>query len=167
MASKARKERRRLEREQRLAEAVALKTYADQLVDKAADDMAQEYGMLEEVEPPQLVQIVKHERPPMISRAEAETALNGQTYEEANWAKLSPAYREAHNRLRQQRGMSTIPPPAIDLYRPPVIRKADPKELEALEREQQIAKSQFLGQQRFMGPPTHEGFTLNGEPVKF
>src|SRR6516162_246005 len=100
MASKARKERRRLEREQRLAEAVALKTYADQLVDKAADDMAQEYGMLEEVEPPQLVQIVKHERPPMISRAEAETALNGQTYEEANWAKLSPAYREAHNRLR-------------------------------------------------------------------
>jgi hypothetical protein len=40
------------------------------------------------------------------------------TYEEANWAKLSPAFRAAHNRLRRSRGLPSIPEPKICLYRP-------------------------------------------------
>jgi hypothetical protein len=41
------------------------------------------------------------------------------TYEEENWPKLSPAFREVHNKLRVMRGMSPIPAPKIDLYVPP------------------------------------------------
>ena len=35
------------------------------------------------------------------------------SYEEAKWPYLSPRRREAHNRLRQARGLPTIPPPAV------------------------------------------------------
>jgi hypothetical protein len=43
----------------------------------------------------------------------------GKTYEEANWDKLSPKFRAAHNRLRQARGLPPIPPPKVDNYKPP------------------------------------------------
>jgi hypothetical protein len=102
----------------------------------------------------------------MVARHEAETVLQGQSYEEANWAKLSPTFRDTHNRLRQLRGMSPLPPPAVDLYRPPLVRRADPKELEALNSEQAAAKAQFLGARRMMAPG-REGFTFNGEPDEF
>jgi hypothetical protein len=35
------------------------------------------------------------------------------------WARLSPAFRAAHNRLRRARGHSPIPDPKVDLYEPP------------------------------------------------
>jgi hypothetical protein len=41
------------------------------------------------------------------------------SYEQARWAHLSPARREAHNRLRAARGQPPIPPPTVDLYQPP------------------------------------------------
>lgn len=40
----------------------------------------------------------------------------GKTYEEANWARLSPTFRAAHNRLREERGLPPIPPPVVNLY---------------------------------------------------
>jgi len=132
---KARRERRRLERE-RLAEGISA-----------------------------LVDVVSRDAPRIVQRTEVETALNGQSYEEANWAKLSPAFREAHNRLRQLRGLPPIPAPAIDLYRPRAIRRASPEELEALNREQVAAKTQFLGRPLMGGG--REGFTMNGEPEKY
>jgi hypothetical protein len=51
----------------------------------------------------------------------------GKTYEEANWDRLSPTFREKHNRLREARGLPPIPPPEIDLHVPakavkPVLR---------------------------------------------
>lgn len=48
------------------------------------------------------------------------------TYEEENWAKLSPRFREAHNRLRAARGQSAIPPPKVDLYVAPPPRSIVP-----------------------------------------
>jgi hypothetical protein len=48
-----------------------------------------------------------------------EQQPDGRSYEEARWEFLSPRFREAHNRLRQQRGLSPIPPPKIDRYVPP------------------------------------------------
>jgi hypothetical protein len=38
----------------------------------------------------------------------------------ANWAKLSPRYREKYNRLRQARKQAPLPEPTIDEYAPPV-----------------------------------------------
>jgi hypothetical protein len=47
---------------------------------------------------------------------------------EANWATLSPAFRAAHNQLRQARGQLPIPPPKVDLYVAPskAAGSADP-----------------------------------------
>jgi hypothetical protein len=61
----------------------------------------------------------------MVKRVEVQTAETGQSYEEANWAKLSPMFRQTHNRLRKQRGMSPIPEPKVDLYVPPKMRKIE------------------------------------------
>jgi hypothetical protein len=47
------------------------------------------------------------------------------SYEEANWAKLSPVFRRTHNRLRQLRGLAPIPEPKVDLWVPPVLRKVE------------------------------------------
>lgn len=44
------------------------------------------------------------------------------SYETENWAKLSPAFREAHNRLRTAKGLAPLPPPAVDLYVAPPRR---------------------------------------------
>ena len=112
-------------------------------------------GSAEPADVPVLVQVVRHE-------SERDHDYG---YEETNWAKLSPTFRAAHNRLRQLRGMSPLPPPAIDLYRPPLVKRADPAELAALQREANTAKAQFLGGGLMSRGP--EGFTINGEPVKF
>jgi hypothetical protein len=61
----------------------------------------------------------------MVKRVEVETAQTGQSYEEANWAKLSPMFRKSHNKLRIQRGMSPIPEPKVDLWVPPKLRKVE------------------------------------------
>ena len=37
-------------------------------------------------------------------------------YITANWPRLSPAFRTAHNRLREVKGLPTIPSPDVDLY---------------------------------------------------
>jgi len=154
MASKRRKERRRLE----------------QL--KALLGIAEEFAAQPQaVDEPTLIEAVSRETPAMVERAKAEAEQHGATYEEANWAKLSPAFRAAHNRLRRLRGMAAIPAPAIDLYRPPVIRRADPKELEALDQEAKAVGAQFMTNggkvpTRLMAPE-HEGFSINDTPEKY
>src|SRR5258708_12326563 len=60
---------------------------------------------------PSLVKVVRRHNPPRSSETE-------KSYEEANWAHLSPAFRPAHNRLRRMPGQSPIPQPAVDLYGP-------------------------------------------------
>lgn len=87
------------------------------------------------------------------------------SYEEDNWAKLSPKFRNAHNRLRQVRGLPTIPPPKIDLYVPPrapMLRRFDPgnPEFIAAAREFNGGRIPFAGAQG-------EGFTINGKEVSF
>jgi len=84
------------------------------------------------------------------------------TYEAANWAKLSPAAREAHNRLRQSRGEAPIPPPAVDLYVPPSAPTIRPV---GVDKEAAAAARQFMGP-RLMAPGD-EGFTINGQPAKW
>lgn len=95
-----------------------------------------------------LVRVVNAPPPPRNGR--------GQTYEEANWDKLSPHYREAHNRLRKARGQQPIPPPKVDNYRPPEpkIRAFDPTDREAL-----AAARAFMGTP-IMGPRGSEGFSV-------
>jgi hypothetical protein len=84
------------------------------------------------------------------------------TYEEVNWAKLSPAAREVHNRLRQVKGLSPLPPPAVDLYVAPVKPQIRP-----------IVKDQeYVGAIRDgLGPvlmaPGEEGFKINGQRSKY
>jgi hypothetical protein len=180
MASKARKERRRLERERLAAQNASYET-SSQSTDRTTASLqpgvqdglaATQTGGEDDGEQAGkeaysgLVEVVRRDRPPVVERMKVETERYGATYEEANWAKLSPTFRETHNRLRQLRGMAPIPPPVVDLYRPPLVKRADPKEIEALDREQLTAKSQFLGQQRHMAPG-REGFTINGEPFKW
>src|SRR5271170_968654 len=43
--------------------------------------------------------------PVLVERHDRERERDGRTYEEANWDKLSPKFRDAHNRLLQARGM--------------------------------------------------------------
>jgi hypothetical protein len=57
------------------------------------------------------------------------------SFEEVHWAKLSPLFRAAHNRLREARGLLPIPEPEPDLYEPPrgvTIRPSDPADPEAV-----------------------------------
>ena len=73
-----------------------------------------------------------------------------------NWAKLSPKFREAHNRLLCARGMVPIPEPKVSLWQPirgPAVKPFD------------FSNKEFVGVAReFMGPmlPGHEGFSING-----
>jgi hypothetical protein len=79
------------------------------------------------------------------------------TYEEANWARLSPTFRAAHNRLRQLRGMPTIPPPEVDLYVPPpptAVRPFDPADPEAI-----AADNEF-------SPPAPRGVNGSGQSFR-
>lgn len=90
-------------------------------------------------------------------------------YEEDNWPWLSPAFREAHNKRLQARGLPTIPPPKVDLYvkpQAPVIKPFDPADKEFLQ-----ATREFFGNTLMGGGD--EGATggkvviINGKPVKF
>ena len=83
-------------------------------------------------------------------------------YIEDNWAKLSPAFRTAHNRLRQKLGMQTLPPPKIDLYVPP--RGPTAKPFDFSDKEFVAAGRQFLAPA--LALPGDEGFTINGETVR-
>jgi hypothetical protein len=86
----------------------------------------------------------------------------GKTYEEANWARLSPMFRAAHNKLRQARGLPTLPPPAVDLYvapKTPLIKPFDPADKEFV-----AATREFLGPTLMGGQA--EGFTINGKLVR-
>jgi hypothetical protein len=89
------------------------------------------------------------------------SASPGQSYEETRWARLSPAFRAAHNRLRMMRGLSPVPEPAVDLYVPPqaAVRPFDPGD-----RETAAAVRGFIGQP-MLGGRGGEGFTINGQPV--
>jgi hypothetical protein len=82
-------------------------------------------------------------------------------YIEDNWAKLSPAFRAAHNRLRQRLGMETRPPPKIDLYVPP--RGPAAKPFDFSDKDFVAAGRQFLAP--VLGLPGDEGFTINGNTV--
>jgi hypothetical protein len=174
---KARRERRRLERERAmLGHAAATRETSapieedqqlsvEEGVADAQEDGAEQAGK-EAYSGGTLVQVVQRDQPKYSERMQTEYERYGQTYEEANWAKLSPIFREQHNQLRVIRGLPPIPPPAIDLYKPPMVKRADPKELEALDREAKAAQAQFLGQRRMMAPG-REGFTIDGEDVPF
>jgi hypothetical protein len=61
------------------------------------------------------------------------------SYETENWARLSPKRRDAYNRLRNARGLATLPPPAIDLYVAP-----PPRPLIAVD----FADAELLAEQR-------------------
>jgi hypothetical protein len=113
------------------------------------------FGDIPAVEQPTLVSI--HRRPAHTS-AEPE-----KSYEEANWATLSPTYRAAHNRLRQRRGQSPIPDPQVDLYkpRPPAMRPFNPNDREALAAGRGFEGTSLMGMRG-----GDEGFTINGKPAK-
>jgi hypothetical protein len=75
---------------------------------------------------------------------------------------LSPAFRNAHNRLRQMRGMPTIAPPKIDLYVPPkapALKPFDPADPDFLR-----SVREFNGP--ILGPRGGEGLTINGKEVR-
>jgi hypothetical protein len=63
-----------------------------------------------------------------------EQQPDGRSYEEARWPFLSPRFRAAHNRLRQSRGLPSIPEPTIDRYIPPprTLKPWDPSDKEWL-----------------------------------
>jgi hypothetical protein len=113
------------------------------------------YGDIPVIDQDQIATV--HRRPPPPAKLAAENA--GKTYEEERWAYLSPAFRAAHNRLRQQRGLPTISPPKIDFYVPPppqTARAADPVEATAAARS-------FLGHSLMAGGD--EGFAIQGNRV--
>jgi hypothetical protein len=100
--------------------------------------------------------------PVLVERQQSERERDGKTYEEDNWDKLSPAFREAHNQRLQTRGLPTIPPPPVDNYKPspPSIRKLDMSDPEAV-----AAARSFMGASMKM--PGDEGFTVNGVKQRF
>ena len=102
---------------------------------------------------------VESDVPVLVARTRQQEQQNGQTYEEANWAKLSPAFRIRHNQLRAMRGLSPIPEPKVDLYvpkRPHKLERLDPNNKEFL-----VAARQFLGGTLMGGG--HEGFEIREE----
>jgi len=127
-----------------------------------------EHALLHELEKtedvPRLVEVVSDRPGAEIAadRHARERAIHGKTYEEANWPKLSPMFRRAHNELRVRRGETPIPEPIIDLYVPPpqpARNRFDPSDREFL-----AAVRQFDTTPRI---PGDEGFTINGQVVKF
>jgi hypothetical protein len=79
----------------------------------------------------------------------------GQTYEEANWARLSPVFRTAHNRLRVLKGFAPIPAPKIDLYVPK--RGPTAKPFDFTNPEFVASAKQFMGPVLMGGRPGDEG----------
>ena len=47
------------------------------------------------------------------------------SYEQKNWARLSPKFRDEHNRRRIANGLSPIPAPVVDLYIGPMTLSAE------------------------------------------
>jgi hypothetical protein len=90
---------------------------------------------------------------------------DGRSYEEVNWARLSPARRDAHNRWRQARGLPAIPPPAVDLYVAP--QETPPVRVPSAEdiKEARAAAQSFLRPPGMMLPGA-EGFYINGVKQK-
>lgn len=91
---------------------------------------------------------------------------NRLSYEEANWAKLSPVFRETHNRLRQTRGLSPIPPPKIDLYvapKAPLIKPFDPNDKEFVAATREFFGGTLMGggAEGFSGPA--KAMFINGQ----
>lgn len=84
------------------------------------------------------------------------------SYEEDNWDRLSPRFRDAHNRLRQARGLETIPPPKVDRYVAPqqrAVTAIDPNDPEVMREIR--ARAMALG---IRGGD--EGFTIKSGPVE-
>jgi hypothetical protein len=111
----------------------------------------------------------RRERERLAPRVEAMTYSpfsSGQTYEQANWSRLSPGFRDAHNRWRTARGLPAIPPPAVDLYVAP--KETPPVRVPGAEdaREAQAAAREFLRPAGVPMLPGDEGFTINGVPQK-
>jgi hypothetical protein len=109
----------------------------------------------------------RRERERLAPRIEATTPhyppfRDTRSYEEVNWPRLSPAFREAHNRHRQARGLPAIPPPAVDLYVPP----KEPPRMRAQSaddiRETQAAAREFLRPTGVAMLPGAEAFYING-----
>jgi hypothetical protein len=133
-------------------------------------DLASEpYGALVEAVPLKLRK--PSDNSPLLARRDQEVALHGKSFEEANWAKLSPTFRETHNRLRQVHGLEPIPPPVIDLYVPPKARKIekfDPNDREFLSTAREFLRMDVkLPTIRHKNGEWDEGFTVNGQQVKF
>jgi hypothetical protein len=107
---------------------------------------------------------VTYDVPLLVERVQQVNSSGGLTYEEANWARLSPTFRAAHNRLRQARGQATIPPPKVDLWVPPkapLIKPFDANDPEFIK-----ATREFVGAPMMMGGGRgEEGFTVNGQRV--
>ena len=89
----------------------------------------------------------------------------GQSWEEARWATLSPNFRNAHNRLRVARGQQPIPPPKIDLYVPPSGPK--PTTFDPGDKEFIASVRQFNGGRIPGAWAQGDGFTINGRQVSF
>jgi hypothetical protein len=86
---------------------------------------ADEEKWFEDVTRTELKRLPTQEWGPELKRLPTQEWGPGQSYEELNWAKLSPMFRKAHNRLRRMRGMSPIPEPKVDLWVPPKLRKIE------------------------------------------
>ena len=80
---------------------------------------------------------------PINRRREVITSDSGLSYEEANWAKLSPTFRRNHNMLRVRKGLPPIPDPKVDLYVAPRKHKLVPVDHES-NRDAVAAKRSFL-----------------------
>jgi hypothetical protein len=129
--------------------------------------MADQLGLFPEMEVEGLLKKLARARkragadvPTMVARVEVEQGLIGQSYEEANWATLSPQFRKVHNQLRRARGMAAIPEPLVDRYVPPALRKFD--KIDEHSPEAVAAMRQFLSGGGTMRIPGHEGFEDRG-----
>src|SRR5260370_42371228 len=85
------------------------------------------------------------------------------TYEEINWPKLSPAFREAHNRLRGMKGLPPIPPPKIDLYKAPAEPKIRPIDM----KDPEVVGAIREGLGPVMMGGGLEGFSINGQAARY
>ena len=99
--------------------------------------------------------------PTMVHRVEVETAQTGQSYEEVNWARLSPMFRKSHNQLRVLKGLPPIPDPKVDLWVPPKLRKV--AKIDEQSPDAVAAMREFLrGGAPMMGAPGSQGFEDRG-----
>ena len=130
---------------------------------KIAQDDAEVRKLLRQLArlPVHATPIAHDDVPTMVHRVEVETAQTGQSYEEANWAKLSPMFRKSHNKLRIMKGLSPIPEPKVDLWIPPKLRKV--AKIDEQSPDAVAAMREFLrGGAPMMGVPGGQGFEDRG-----